>query len=418
MKYRIPPLFALILISVYFHSAEATITTLTVTVPGDNYASTGGTGSAMSGDLRYVLNYINLFPNAPSSGDTYDVIFQLPGGSETIMPTDFLPIINLVNTEPVTIDGSNNTGMGSNTQITIDGNSNTQRAFFAEQGTVTIQNITIQNTLASGGSATDGGGGGLGAGGALFIDKAAVSLSNVTLSSNNATGGSGIFATAPNGSGGGGMVGNGGNGIAAQAAGGGGGLGGNGGNATMGSAITSGGGGGISTNGAGGDGSSNGNSGGGYGALPAGDGYGTGSGIGGANAGGGGGAGTLVGTNSYGAGGGGSGGGSVTNSPTGGTGGFGGGGGGGGSVANPGNGGAGGFGGGDGGQLKALLVRQVPAVLVGAAAALAFQAIRIVAKEVLAVAAAGAQLLVKEVSEAVWLRTTAEAELDLAAQFL
>ena len=98
---------------------------------------------------------------------------------------------------------------------------------------VTIQNLTIANTVASGGaggSGVTGGGGGAGLGGALFIDAgAAVSVSNVFLNSNAAKGGaggsgSGLAGVGGFGGGGGGMAGAGTNAVPATNGGNGGGL--------------------------------------------------------------------------------------------------------------------------------------------------------------------------------------------------
>ena len=91
---------------------------------------------------------------------------------------------------------------------------------------VTIQNLTIANTVATGGDGGDGsagGGGGAGFGGALLVaDGATVTLSNVNLVSSQAVGGSGGTAVpATFGGGGGGLGGDGGTGILAGGGGGG-----------------------------------------------------------------------------------------------------------------------------------------------------------------------------------------------------
>ena len=155
--------------------------------------------------------------------------------------------------------------------------------------TVTIQNITIANTVATGGaggSGVTGGGGGAGLGGALFIDSGAnVTVRNVILSGNSATGGAGgagSGAAGPGGSagGGGGMItagangtvgfgGNGGDGFASASGGtGGGGVGGNGNGA---SSVGAGGGGSTVTGGGafGGQGAFGGGGGGTDNSLPA-----------------------------------------------------------------------------------------------------------------------------------------------------
>ena len=103
--------------------------------------------------------------------------------------------------------------------FTLDGGG-VQRGFFVYSGTVAINNLTIQNTQALGGSGgaavSSAGGGGLGAGGALFVASGGnVTVSNVALVNNNASGGagaaggSGVAASSGLGAGGGGLGGNG-----------------------------------------------------------------------------------------------------------------------------------------------------------------------------------------------------------------
>ncbi len=217
-----------------------------------------------------------------------------------------------------------------------------QRGLFVYSGTVTIENLTLQNMKALGGAGGGiNGGGGAGLGGALFIaddlaDGAApgnVTLTNVSFSGNSATGGAGSSggALSQGGGGGGGGLGGDGGASAAVTGGGGGGIGGNGGAASeqvqAGGAAGGGkGAAGIVPGAPGGGKANTGN-------------YGNPGGAGGPSGGGGGGGGTQ------GAGGGGGIGGSSGTVFNGGTGGFGGGGGGG----LYGRGGKGGFGGGGGG---------------------------------------------------------------------
>jgi len=82
------------------------------------------------------------------------------------------------------------------------------RGFQVGDGTnsvnVSIQNVTIKDTVAQGGDGVYGGGGGAGLGGALFVNKNAnVTINNVTFDSNAAKGGSG-GSLDPNYAGGGG----------------------------------------------------------------------------------------------------------------------------------------------------------------------------------------------------------------------
>ncbi len=128
--------------------------------------------------------------------------------------------------------------------LTIDGNgkflsgNNQFRGLFVLAGEggdvplfigVTIQNLTIQNTVATGGaggSGQGGGGGGAGLGGALFIaSQANVAVSNVNLISNAAVGGGGGAGGSGSAGGGGGGLGGNAGAAAGAAAGGGGGIG-------------------------------------------------------------------------------------------------------------------------------------------------------------------------------------------------
>jgi len=240
-------------------------TDIVVTLNTDAASATGGTFTTPSGgnDLRGALNYINTQPS-----DTYNISFQVAAPSISL--TTALPPLNFpiggtsLAANHVTIDGSNTLGMGG--QITINGGMS-YRPFYAYQGTVALQNMTLLNCAAVGGAGgAGGGGGGAGLGGALFIDQAAVTVTNVAFTNSKVQAGAGGAVNLANsgGGGGGGMAGNGGAGganiaftVAAGGGGGGGGLsptatGGNGGNN---SANFGGGGGGGGAFGAGGNGS-------------------------------------------------------------------------------------------------------------------------------------------------------------------
>ena len=303
---------------------------LVVNVPGDSASTVAGTftfgGSTSSGDLRGCLNYINTA--TVSTSDVFNITFNIPSGNETISLGQLLPIVNLANTNTVTIDGAN----GGN-QVIIDG-TNLFRGFFVRQGDVTLQNITLSNTSATrDSSGLTGGGGGMGAGGGIFNDEAEITINNVTFQNCSALGGSGRGTGGVGCGGGGGLGGNGGTRGTANGrsgGGGGGGIGGNGGNGgttnTVGAANVSGGGGGgggtLGAGGVGGDGvdgvsSGGGGGGGGVGASSVGGEGGTDSGSTG-NGGIGGSGGTINGLQ---VGGGGGGGASDSNSTTGGNGG-------------------------------------------------------------------------------------------------
>jgi hypothetical protein len=268
--------------------------------------------------------------------------------------TSALEAINLKSGVTLAIEGDGATLNGANSQ----GVSDNQRGLFVYAGAVTIDDLTIANTKAIGGSGGGGGGGGAGLGGGLFVaddtsngaaSTGVVTLNNVGFSDDSAVGGKGGLNSD---GGGGGLGGNGATGF-----GGGGGVGvgatGNGYGSAAGAGIVVGGAGGGSGGSSGGGGGGSGGGGGRGGDILIGQ--------GGAIAGSGGGG--VAGNGGFfikgGAGGFGGGGGSTGYDSGGGggagAGGFGGGGGGGsgGIIArdNPragGNGGQGGFGGGGG----------------------------------------------------------------------
>ena len=308
-----------------------------------------------------------------SGAPAYTIKFDLSasGGNLLRLSSGPLEAINLASGETLTIDG---TDVKSGQVDAIDGQG-TQRGLFVYQGTVEIDNLTIQNAHAVGGAGgasnyTAGGGGGAGLGGGLFVAGTTggagtgghVTLSNVTFTGDSATGGTGgsITGSGPDFEGGGGGLGGaggsgygGGGGIGATATGGDGignfgnpgtpgdngivqGAGSGGGGAGASGGASGGGGGGGEYQAAGGGG---GGIGGGSGSFDSNYGSsGFGDHGGGGGYGGGGGGGSAGGGGGFGGGGGGG-------VESGGGGGFGGGGGGG---SNNGQGGGGGFGGGGG----------------------------------------------------------------------
>ncbi|SIT32337.1 outer membrane autotransporter barrel domain-containing protein [Thalassospira xiamenensis M-5 = DSM 17429] len=153
-----------------------------------------------------------------------------------------------------------------NSNITLNGNGNTLsgnnafRGLFVYSGTVAINDLTIENAVASGGDAGQAAGGGAGLGGALFVkDGANVTISNLVAQNNAATGGDGGAQTASGVTGGGGGMGGDGGTVVSGTNGGGGGLGSG---ATGGSNSGNGGDGIAQGEGAGGDGTDSGGGGG------------------------------------------------------------------------------------------------------------------------------------------------------------
>ncbi|MCE9544113.1 MAG: autotransporter domain-containing protein [Planctomycetia bacterium] len=315
-----------------------------VTVATDD--GTGGT----TGTLSWAINQSN------TAGGTNSI--TVDHSVTSISMSGSLPMIS----SNVTIAGNS---------ATLQGNDN--RLFFVNSGTVSIQNLAVTGGKAQGGlggnSVFSGGagGGGLGAGGGLFVNSgASVSIQNVSFSGNSAVGGGGGSLVQPggrhssaSGGGGGGGFGGAGGGVFNTSGGGGGGYqtaggtGGTYGGAGGGGLVGSGGNGGFQIGGTGSGGTAGGSVGqpGANGTTSApgggggGDGSGTGYGGNGATFGGGGGGGYFA---AGGNGGDFGGGGGSNYESSAGNGGFGGGGGGGGGLG--GTGGAGGFGAGNGGN--------------------------------------------------------------------
>ena len=131
-----------------------------------------------------------------------DIIDCSPIAGQTIFLTSHLPAIgfNLTPSTPtVTILGNG---------VTIDAVGSTVQAFSLAQGSATISDFTIQNTISKGGkggSGKTGGGGGTGGGGALYVHSGTtMTISTMNLNNNQAIGGAGGTGSSTGGSGGGG----------------------------------------------------------------------------------------------------------------------------------------------------------------------------------------------------------------------
>jgi autotransporter-associated beta strand protein len=167
-------------------------------------------------DLTTALTTVDNNPNT-----SYVVNF---GQSVTLTAANVLPALN--SNATVTINGNN---------FTLNGgpSGNQAEGLFVYAGTVGINNLTITNANATGGTGGAGifgAGGGLGAGGALYVHSGAqVTVNNVALTNNSAVGGAGgVGSRSPSGGfgGGGGLNGgNGGNAAGQVGDGGGGGIG-------------------------------------------------------------------------------------------------------------------------------------------------------------------------------------------------
>mgnify|MGYP000926722234 FL=1 len=191
------------------------------------YTVTSTEDTDAEGTLRWAIVQANANP-----GSQIDLADSLG----TITLTSSLPLI----TAAVTIHG----GVGN----TVSGD-DLHRIFFVDApgSAVTIEGLHLAHGLAKGGNGGDLGGGGLGAGGALFVASGAVTVRSVSFANNSAVGGNGAgLGIGGAVGGGGGLGGNGGTGTLLFGAGGGGGHGGNGG---MGGIDGNGGGGGLMGNG-------------------------------------------------------------------------------------------------------------------------------------------------------------------------
>jgi len=194
-------------------------TSLTVNLASDSAPFSGGSGSAKSGDLRYCLNYIlnEQSKDNTASSQQWSIVFSV---SDVTLAAP-LSIVNLIRPDVMTI--------GNSGSVVIIHGVGAYPGLLLRQGTVLLQNITFDGCAAKGGVPSDGGGAGMAAGGALFIDTAQVTLTNVNFTNCLALASVGADETVSVGGGGGGLLGAGGSGAGGQSGGGGGGYAGNGG---------------------------------------------------------------------------------------------------------------------------------------------------------------------------------------------
>src|SRR5580700_6328131 len=114
-------------------------------------------------------------------------------GNITLGATALTPI-DLAVGNTLDIAGTN----GASSYALIGGGTTTpERGLFVYAGTVSIQNLLIEDMVAKGGSGGGGGGGAAGLGGGLFVaanvagDAGNVTLNNVSFGGDRATGGNG-----------------------------------------------------------------------------------------------------------------------------------------------------------------------------------------------------------------------------------
>lgn len=155
---------------------------------------------ASEADLNAALAAIDLGGRFSAPHTAYTITLT-PG----FTLTGDIDAVNLNSTDSLVINGGG---------ATIDG-AGTYRGFFAYAGSLTLNNLTVRNTVARGGAGGAGatpGGGGAGLGGGLFVNTgAAVTLANVNFINDQAIGGAAGAAGTIGIGGGGGLGGAGGN---------------------------------------------------------------------------------------------------------------------------------------------------------------------------------------------------------------
>ncbi len=153
-----------------------------------------------AGSLRTAITTAN------TNGDTTNTI-SINSGLGTITLASYLPLIN-----PPDITAKTLSIVGPSGGQVISGAS-AYRGFFVTAGTVSFENITVQNATATGGAgggASDcaaGGGGGAGLGAGLLVHSGTVTATNCSFSSCasvGGAGGAGVAVAAVGGGGGGG----------------------------------------------------------------------------------------------------------------------------------------------------------------------------------------------------------------------
>ncbi len=147
--------------------------------------------------------------NQASSSTTIQ-IQGLTGSPQFLTPLCIDTNFNLLDNCTITIDGENNSinFASANRGFFVGGNPYDNSGNLPYSSSVTLQNMTISAAIAQGGN-TNKGGGGAGLGGALFVNtNTTVTLDNVSIENCQANGGSGISSMFGFAYGGGGMGGN------------------------------------------------------------------------------------------------------------------------------------------------------------------------------------------------------------------
>jgi hypothetical protein len=179
-----------------------------------------GTGTQLSSILPTTVTSVGVLNDAIAAANA----MAANSGTDTITITSNITLgataltaIDLAAGNTLDIVGTN----GASSFALVGGGAATpERGLFVYAGTVSIQNLTIENMDAQGGNGGSAGGGGAGLGGGLFIssnvagDAGNVILNNVSFAGDRAVGGGGganASGLTGAGGGGGGLAGNGGN---------------------------------------------------------------------------------------------------------------------------------------------------------------------------------------------------------------
>ena len=135
--------------------------------------------AAVAGSLANALLQAN------ATGGTISFDASLAGQTITVSSSNALLVSAAA---PITIDGTGAPGL-------ILSGAGASRVFFVQSGTLAINDLTIANGVAqggTGGSGGGGGGGGMGAGGAIYAASGTnISVTNVSFNANSAIGGQG-----------------------------------------------------------------------------------------------------------------------------------------------------------------------------------------------------------------------------------
>jgi hypothetical protein len=189
----------------------------TVDIPGDSSGSDSGSGSGLTGDLRWCIDH------AIADGQTGTIGFSpfVFGSPQTITLSSSLSTdpndANEYGPTAFVVSGSANiTITGPSAGVTIDGGGNLRLFAVTNGATLDLQDLTLSGGEAQGGNGASAtgtaGGGAAGLGGAVF-DQGTLVIQSSTLTGNTAVGGTGgdgnpgfVVGT---GGGGGGLGGNG-----------------------------------------------------------------------------------------------------------------------------------------------------------------------------------------------------------------